>query len=361
MRTMMKTSRLGALALALLVLLPTTAGCGIVGGGGKEITAEFKDTAGLFLGNDVGVLGVRVGKVTKIEPQGEGVKVTLKITTDDVRIPADAHAVIVSRSVATDRYVELTPTYSGNGPEIADGANIPLDKTQTPVDFDQVLTALNEFSVGISGSKDTAQAVKRFLEVSARTFGPNGEDMNRAISNLGEAVNGVSQQRENIVGTFNSLDTLAAKLVENRQVVQDFVDSLAATTSLLADERVNFRDALVKLSRTVEVVAQFAKNNKAELKGAVADVADVADILLSRKAQLGEFLEVTPLVMQNILRARAPGGLLIRAPIGSALTGGLLTPICQQLPANICDVLGTNPVGPLVDLLEQLLGGGLGG
>jgi phospholipid/cholesterol/gamma-HCH transport system substrate-binding protein len=360
MRTTMMT-RIAKLGVSLAMVIGATTGCGIVGGGSTEITAVFKDTAGLFIGNDVGVLGVRVGKVTKIEPQGEGVKVTLAITTDDVSIPADVNAVIVSRSVATDRYVELTPTYSGTGPKIDEGANIPLERTRTPVDFDQVLTALNEFSVGISGSKDTAQAVKRFLDVSARTFGPNGEDMNRAISNLGEAVNGVSQQRDNIVGTFNSLDTLAAKLVENRQVVQDFVDSLAATTRLLADERVNFRDALVKLSRTVEVVAKFAQDNKAELKGAVADVAAVADILLSRRGQLEEFLETTPLVMQNIVRARAPGGVLIRAPIGSALTGGLLTPICNQLPANVCDVVGTNPVGPLIDLLEELLGGGLGG
>ncbi|HSV41195.1 MAG TPA: MCE family protein [Nocardioidaceae bacterium] len=355
----MKTT-LVKLGLALALVAGSTTGCGIIGGGSMELTAEFADTAGLFVGNDVGILGVRVGQVTKIEPQGDSSKVTFEITADGVSIPADAQALIVSRSVATDRYIEITPTYA-DGAKIADGANIPVDRTQTPVDFDQVLTALNEFSVGIAGSKDTADAVRRFLDVSARTFGPSGEDMNRAITNLGEAVNSVSAQRENIVGTFNSLDTLASNLVQNRQVVQDFVDSLAATTRLLADERVNFRDALVKLSRTVEVVAKFAQDNKDKLKGAVSDVAVVTDILLSRKPQLEEFIEVAPLVLQNLQLAKAPGGILIRAPFGDILTGGVLSQVCNQLPVSLCDIIGSNPVGPLVDLIEQLLGGGLGG
>ena len=51
------------------MLLGPLSGCGLLGGGSLEISAVFKDSAGLFVGNDVGILGVRVGKVTKIEPQ----------------------------------------------------------------------------------------------------------------------------------------------------------------------------------------------------------------------------------------------------------------------------------------------------
>jgi len=348
--------RLTRLTLALAMVLGTTTGCGFLGSGTMEISAVFRDSAGLFVGNDVGILGVRVGQVEKIEPQGEGVKVTFVVDAGDVSVPADAKAVIVSRSVATDRYVELTPTYT-SGPKLQDGAVIPLDRTATPVDFDQVLTALNEFSVGIAGSKDTAQAVRRFLRIGAKTFGPNGDEMNRAITTLGEAVNGISAQRDNIVGTFNSLDTLAAKLVENRAVVQQFLDSVAATTQLLAAERTNFRDALVKLSKTVEVVSKFARVNKDKLKGTVADVADVSDILLSRKGQVEEFIELMPLVAQNLVRARDPQGILIRAPLADILGGDLLTSLCTQLPPSVCDLIGSDPTGPLADLIERLLGG----
>jgi ABC-type transporter Mla subunit MlaD len=168
-------------------------------------------------------------------------------------------------------------------------------------------------------------------------------------------VNAISGQRQNIVDTFTSLDTLAAKLVTNRAVVQRFIDSLASTTSLLADERVNFRNALVKLSRTVEVVAKFARDNKEKLKGTVGDIADVSDILLSRKPQLEEFIQEMPLLLQNIQRARVPSGLLIRGPLVDILAGQILEPICKQLPASLCDLVGTNPVGGLINLLQGLL------
>ena len=113
------------LGLALLsVVLMLTASCSSLpfSGGKMEVTAYFEDSAGLFVGNDVGILGVTVGKITSIEPDGDQVKVTMEVD-DDYDVPADAGAVVVARSVATDRYVELTPVYR-KGPKMEDGAEI---------------------------------------------------------------------------------------------------------------------------------------------------------------------------------------------------------------------------------------------
>ena len=112
--------------LRLLVVLATLvglSGCTPVLGGTMTVTALMADSAGLFVGNDVGVLGVPVGKVTSIKPEGTHVRVTMSIDSDQP-VPADAGAVVVARSVATDRYVELTPVYH-SGPRMKDGAVIP--------------------------------------------------------------------------------------------------------------------------------------------------------------------------------------------------------------------------------------------
>src|SRR4051812_26661564 len=63
------------LAIMLIALL---GGCSLPGAGARDITVMLGDGAGLYVGNDVGVLGVPVGKVTKVEPTGKVVKVTLK-------------------------------------------------------------------------------------------------------------------------------------------------------------------------------------------------------------------------------------------------------------------------------------------
>ena len=51
--------------------------------------------AGLFVGNDVGVLGVNVGEITAIEPDGDKVLVTMEIDSDQP-VPSDAGAAVVA-------------------------------------------------------------------------------------------------------------------------------------------------------------------------------------------------------------------------------------------------------------------------
>src|SRR5689334_12832883 len=106
--------------LVVVTVLFGVGGCAPSFGGKMKITALMKDSAGLFVGNDVGILGVPVGTVTAIKPDGDHVRVTMEIDKDQA-VPADAGAVVVARSVATDRYVELTPVYH-SGPRMKGGA-----------------------------------------------------------------------------------------------------------------------------------------------------------------------------------------------------------------------------------------------
>ncbi|HNI70388.1 MAG TPA: MlaD family protein [Marmoricola sp.] len=135
-----------------------------------KVTAYFADSSGLFVGNDVGVLGVSVGKITKITPQGDQVRVEMEIDADQ-KVPVDAGAVVVARSVATDRYVELTPVYK-SGPTMKSGAVIEEQRTKTPVDFDTVLASLNTLAKGLTGTPGNEQLV--------------GD----AVNNLAEAIGG---------------------------------------------------------------------------------------------------------------------------------------------------------------------------
>ena len=132
-----------------------------------EVTAYFEDSAGLFVGNDVGILGVAVGKITDIEPDGDRVKVTMEIDADRA-VPADAGAVVVARSVATDRYVELTPVYDG-GPKLADGAEIDARPHRARRSTStRCSSPLNDFATGIAGSKKTTAGGRSGSSTAAR-------------------------------------------------------------------------------------------------------------------------------------------------------------------------------------------------
>lgn len=324
--------------------------------GTKTIYAQFSTAAGVFVGNDVGVLGVPVGKVTAVTPKGQYVLVTMAVNSDQP-IPAGATAVVVSRSVATDRYVELTPVYEG-GPQMADGTTITVDRTQTPVEFDQVLSTIGKFADQISGTGSQKDAIGRFLSAQSTALAGRGELINRAITSLGAAVNGISQQRSNATSTLVALDKLTSTLATNQQTIREFVQQVSKASALLAAERTNFKNAISSATRMISVVAQFAKDNRAQITQAVNQTNGVLRTVLAKKAQVAEILRVLPLATENLQRAiNGQSQLVVRLELGALVP--VIAPFLHQLcgvtqPLGICQSLGLDIPTNLTNFLANL-------
>ena len=347
-------NRLVRLALTVALAFGLS-GCSPLLGHNITVTALMADSAGLFVGNDVGVLGVPVGTVTSIEPEGTRVRVTMSIDRDQP-VPADAGAVVVARSVATDRYVELTPVYHA-GPRLADGAVIPEPRTRTPVDFDEVLEALNTFTTGIAGAKGTRGAIADILKEGSEAVDGRGELFNRAITSLGGAVDSISAQRENISGTITSLDTLTATIAANQQLVRDFVTQVSRASTLLADERANFRSAMRSLSSAVALVADFAHQNRQQLVRSLDQSTDLMTSLLTRRSDLTEILRVMPVTLQNLHAIYHKGRLRVRVdPLVLTPLPSLLDPLCDLTSKDYCSLFGPSLLN-LQNLIELLTGG----
>lgn len=333
------------LALAVALLFGTV-GCAPVHGGTITVTALMADSAGLFVGNDVGILGVPVGEVTSITPEGPVVRVTMEIDADQP-VPADAGAVVVARSVATDRYVELTPVFH-SGPRMRDGAVIAQSRTRTPVDFDTVLKALNVFATGIARSPQSRHAVRDIIDSGAAAMQGNGVRLNRTITSLGAAVDAVSSQRGNIRGTLTSLDTLTGALARNQHTVRAFVTQVARASAMLAAERKNFRRALEALRVVIEQVAGFASRNRHGVVRTLDQTSDLMRKLMRHKTSLTEILEVMPLTLQNLQRIYEDGRVRVRVdPAVLTPLKGLVDQLCPKLPQPVCDNLGPS----VLDLL----------
>ena len=353
-----RTAAVAAAAFTAIALVIGLGGCSVLPSHKTKVVADFSDSAGLFVGNDVGVLGVSVGKITKIEPEGDHVAVTMEVD-EDQPIPAGAAAAIVSRSVATDRYVELTPVYTG-GPKMQSGTVIPIDRTREPVEFDKVLSSLGDFARGISGSKQDKDAVRKFLAAQAKGVKGRGKLINQSIHSLADASNGISAQRGQATSTLVALDKLTGTLASNQKTVREFVDQVSAASSLLSSERTNFRAALRAATKSIRVVAKFAHKNRKEVKHAIDNANYTMRTVLKHKAGTAEILRDLPLTLQNLQRILRPDGrLAVRLDITGLLPvlGPVLESLCEGPLNSACTLVGLDPAG-LTTLLGSLLGGG---
>src|SRR5262245_4959217 len=88
-----------------------------------HVVAYFANSKGVYVGDDVRILGIRVGQISQIEPEGTRVKVSFWYDAK-YQVPAEAKAVILSPSLVPARAVQLTPVYT-QGPVMVDRAVIP--------------------------------------------------------------------------------------------------------------------------------------------------------------------------------------------------------------------------------------------
>lgn len=79
-------------------------------GGGIHIAALFPNAAGVNVGTDVRVAGLKVGSVTALalDPQSYQVKVAIALNPS-VKLPADSSAAITSEGLLGSTFVAFTP------------------------------------------------------------------------------------------------------------------------------------------------------------------------------------------------------------------------------------------------------------
>lgn len=342
---------LAASPLTLLVVITLlVTGCGPANTGDRTVTVMFPTSAGLFVGNDVGVLGVRVGSVTAIEPQGTAVQVTLTISDEEVRFPEDVGAAVVARSVAVDRYIELTPVYA-SGPTLADGATIPVERTATPVEFDEVLRSLKTFSDGLSSDKELGHNIGDLIDASDRALRGQGSSINEAVTALADAVQEVDAQSPTIIGSLRSLTQLTTTLSANETTVRRFIADVADASELLADERFQIDASVTALSRAIDATGRVGRRHSKQLSKDIRQITQVLRATHRSRTDIAEILEVLPLTSQNLMRAVSPRNQFRvqldpfdLTPIGGPLDRlcPLLNRVCSGLavPPSLADLLG---------------------
>ncbi|MFE2753424.1 MCE family protein [Actinosynnema sp. NPDC059335] len=308
--------RVAAIACVLVLVAAAVMWWVFVGAESRRVTAWFGAAVGVYPGSDVRVLGVRVGTIEDVAPQGEVVKVVMSIDRS-VPVPAAARAVVVAPSVVSDRYVQLAPAYTG-GDVLGDGATIPRERTATPVELDELYASLDELTTALGpNGANRDGALSDLLDSAAATLQGNGQALGETVKQLGEATRTLSGSKDDLFGTVDNLQKFTGMLAANDGQVRDVNRQLAEVAGFLADERENLAGALNELASALGQVQGFIQDNRAVLKSNVDKLAGITRVLVDQRASLAEALDVGPLALGNLQNAynAASGTLDARANI----------------------------------------------
>ena len=217
-----------------------------------EVKAAFRDTSGINAGSPVRIAGVEVGEVTDVaatRPGARSATLTLAIRDKGLPIYDDATAKIRPRIFLEGNFfVELTPGTRRAG-ELDAGATLAVDRTASPVQFDQVLSALQSDTrndlrqifaeVGRAQDAGGAKAFSESLRfqpaaykftaiVSEALLGKRPGDLGDFVRDAGTTASAINEPRRlaTLIGDFN---TTAAAFAAREDALTSAVGELPRT------------------------------------------------------------------------------------------------------------------------------------
>jgi len=323
------------------------------GGKTKVVSADFSSAVGVYPGTPVKILGINVGEVTKVKPDGASVRITMEYDAK-YKVPASAVALMVANSLVSDRFIQLEPAYKGTGPVLANHAHLKIDKTASPAELDDIYAALKKLTdaLGPEGANKNG-SLSNFIDVSAANLQGNGAAFGDSISKLSAAAKTLADGREDLFGTVKNLQAFTNALKDSDGQIRKVESELAQVAADLAAERGDLGAALKNLATALDQVSTFVKTNAAKTHTDLSGLSNIAKILVKEQSSLNETLAVGPAALANIVHAYQPdlGVIASRGNLNSLLDPGSL---CDAL--NVLDFSGKlGTIGQnIADLLKNL-------
>jgi phospholipid/cholesterol/gamma-HCH transport system substrate-binding protein len=307
------------LGLAAVLVLALIAGFVVVlrdgvGVGRTHLVAYFDNSNGIFVGDEVRIVGVQVGAIDKIEPQPLQVKISFWLD-DQYKVPADAKAVILSPSLVTSRAIQLTPAYT-SGPVMADHTVIRRDRTAVPVEFDDFRQQLQKLNDALQPTQPGGVSpLGALVSTTADNLRGQGATIRDTIIKLSQAISALGDHSNDLFTTLKNLSLLVSALQGSAGLLAQLNQNLATVTNLVANDPHEVGNAVHDLSDLAGQLTGFVNDNRESL-GITADkLASVSQALHDSIPDIKDVLHVAPNTLQNFIN--------IYQPAQGTLTGAL--------------------------------------
>lgn len=242
-----------------------------------EIRVPFKEATQLAEQSDVRISGVSVGKVQKIDLAGNGEDALATIYLDNKYgpIPRGTRAILRTKTLLGETYVELTPGDS-DAPELPDGATLPAGQIAESVQLDEIFRTFDA---------RTRAAFQEWQRQAAIAIQGQGEGFSMALAELEP--------------TFREFDRLFRVLDTQRLAVRQLFSSGAVTFRALRGREGQLAD-LIQSSNAVFRTAAARDRDIEALFRAFPTFLDESRLTFDR---LREFAVNTDPLMRQLVPA----------------------------------------------------------
>jgi phospholipid/cholesterol/gamma-HCH transport system substrate-binding protein len=322
-------------------LITAVLGLSIASGGARATVgyrAVFTDVAGLTVGADVDIAGVRVGQVSSISVYQRNLALVGFSVQAARPLPASVTATIRYLNLVGQRYIELG---QGAGPAnrmLAPGGTIPQSRTTPALNLTALFNGFQPLFQALSPG-DVNQLSSDIIQVF------QGESPNIAalVATVGSLTNALATKNQVIDQVIGNLDAVLRTITARGNALATFVTSLQELVSGLAANRQSIGTAISAIDSLTTATAGLLQVGRAPLHADITQLQRLATNLAANSPAVNTFLQNLPGKMADIARLASYGSWLnvflcsatvtgVRSPAGFAPPHGVpvTSPRCTQ-------------------------------
>ncbi|MBW4715944.1 MCE family protein [Saccharothrix obliqua] len=227
------------------------------------VHVRFHDVLDLVPQAGVKVNDVPVGRVDRIAlaPDGWTAEVTV-LVNGDVALPANAVARLRQTALLGEKYVELAgPGDTGAAGVLADGATIPVERTNRNTEVEEVFGALSmllngggvaqlrdisrELNAALAGNEPEVRSLLTELDALVTELDGHRSEITRALDGVHRLGGALNAERERITGVLDDLEPGLKVLSEQRTQLVTLLQALDALSDVAVDTVHRSKDDVV--------------------------------------------------------------------------------------------------------------------
>lgn len=320
-----------------------------------QVTAVFKDAAGIRSGDDVTVAGLDAGSIGAVRIVDGLVEIELKINSD-VEMPADSDAGIVVETLLGRKSVQLLGGDSDD--MLAEGDTIPLERTTTPIEIDD----LNDASVSLLERSDAEALQQLMIKVTEVTKGKE-QEIGTVIDGLADVTAALDSKKEELQRLIESMSTLSTTFASRDDEIVSLIDRYNVVLGNLADRKDDLTSLVVNTDEASHEVADLVERNRPVLDSTLTALSEALEVVDAHQLDIAATIPYLEGAVRGYSSVGYSQGIPNRwanifvqslGPVGIDAIAGP----CGLLDQALDEILGEDPRGCEHENGELPLGGG---
>jgi phospholipid/cholesterol/gamma-HCH transport system substrate-binding protein len=230
------------------------------------VTAQFKDSGGIFAGAQVTYRGIPVGRVGKLEFKDNGVQATLDIEDSAPKISADVVAVVANKSAIGEQFVDLQPR-TNSAPYLAKGSSITQRNTRIPIDTTTLLVDVNDLVASVN-----TESLRTVVDELGQAFEGTGQDLSTILDTSTEFIQAADENIDVTRSLINDSNSVLQTQIDKQGELSTFSKNLALLSDTLVEADPDLRRLLDKGSESARTLRQVVDENAEDLGNAINDL-----------------------------------------------------------------------------------------